>query len=65
MNSNITCSKFKKLLLFFCEVYFKGGTPKIYTMQLKDICNGVHFFHKIAGWESATLPKRFLNKNYP
>ena len=46
-----------KLLLFFFEVYFGGGAPKIYTNQLKDICNGVHFFDKIEGWGSANLPK--------
>ena len=27
------------------------------TNQLKDICNGVHFFDKIAGWGSGTLPQ--------
>ena len=42
---------------FFFEVYFEGGTPKIYTNQLKDVCNGVDFFDKIAGWGSAILPK--------
>ena len=29
----------------------------MYTNQLKDIYNGVHFFDKIAGWGCATLPK--------
>ena len=29
----------------------------MYENQLNDICNGVHFFDKIAGWGSATLPK--------
>ena len=47
-----------KLLLFFFEVYFDGGAPKMYTNKLKDICNRVHFFDKIAGWGSATLPKK-------
>ena len=31
------------------EVYFEGGTPKMYTNQLKDDCNGIQFFDKIAG----------------
>ena len=31
----------------------------MHTNQLKDICNVVHFFDKIAGWGSATLPKIF------
>ena len=30
-------------------VYFEGGTSKMYANQLKDVCNGVHFFDKIAG----------------
>ena len=29
----------------------------MYPNQLKDICNGVHFFDKAAGWGYATLPK--------
>ena len=32
---------------FFFEVYFEGGTPKMYTSQLKDVCNGVHFLTKL------------------
>ena len=31
-----------KLLLFFFEVYSEA--PKMYTNQLNNICNGVHFF---------------------
>ena len=30
----------------FFEVYFEGGTPKLYTNQLKDVCNEVDFFDK-------------------
>ena len=32
----------------------------MYTNKLKDIFQGVHFFDKIAGWGSATLPKNAL-----
>ena len=46
-----------KLLHFFFEIYFERGTPKMYANQLKDACNGFHFFEKIAGWESAVLSK--------
>ena len=38
-------------------VYFEGGAPKMYINKLKDICNGVHFFDKIAGCGFATLSK--------
>ena len=38
-----------KLLHFFFEIYFERGTPKMYANQLKDACNGFHFFEKIAG----------------
>ena len=40
--------KFQNYCFFFFEVYFEGGTPKTYTNQLKDDCNGVHFFDKTA-----------------
>ena len=55
--SNIIYIKFQNCCFFFFEVYFEGGTPKMYTNQLKDVCNGVHFFDKIAGLGSASLPK--------
>ena len=41
--------KLQNYCFFFFEVYFEGGTPKMYTNQLKDDCNGVQFFDKIAG----------------
>ena len=31
----------------FFEVYFEGGTPKMYTNQLKYVCNEVHFLTKL------------------
>ena len=34
-----------KLQIFF-EVYFERGTPKMYTNQLKVVCNGIHFLAK-------------------
>ena len=33
--------------LFFLEVYFARGTPKMYTNQLKYVCNEVHFLTKL------------------
>ena len=42
------CIKLQNYCFFFFEVYFEGGTPKMNTNQLKDECNGVHFFDKIA-----------------
>ena len=48
---------YKTVAFFFFEVYFEGGTPKMYTNQLKDVCNRAHFFDKITGWGSAILPK--------
>ena len=35
----------------------------MYTNQLEDICNGVHFFNKIAG--SVTLPKNAPLEVFP
>ena len=29
------------------------------TNYLENICNEVHFFDKVAGWVSATLPKMY------
>ena len=55
MNSNITVNF--KVGTFLFEVYFEEGAPKMYTNQLKNVCYGVHFFDKIAGWGSATLPE--------
>ena len=51
-NSSVTnreCKPRGFINRFFFEVYFEGGTPKMYTNQLKDDCNGVHFFDEIAG----------------
>ena len=42
--------KLKNCCFFFFEVYFEGGASKMYANQLKDVCNGVHFFDKIVGW---------------
>ena len=41
--------KLQNYYLFFFEVYFEGGTPKMYTNQSKDVCKGVYFFGEIAG----------------
>ena len=38
--------KLQNCCISFFQVYFKGGTPKLYTNQLKDVCNEVHFFDK-------------------
>ena len=38
--------KLKNCYAYFFEVYFEGGTPKLYTNQLKDVCNEVHFFNE-------------------
>ena len=46
-----------KIFYFFFEVYFEPGDPKIQKNFLKNICNGAHFFDKIAGQMSATFPK--------
>ena len=40
-------SKLQNYCFFFFEVYFEGGTPKMYTNQLKDVCSGVHFLTKL------------------
>ena len=34
--------KLQNCCFFFFEVYFEA--PKMYTNQLNNICNGVHFF---------------------
>ena len=47
--SNMIYIKLQSCSFFFFEVCFEGGTPEINTKQLKDVCNGVHFFDKIAG----------------
>ena len=47
--SNMIDIKLQNCCVSFFEVYFEGGTPKIYTNQLKDVCNEIHFFDKIAG----------------
>ena len=39
--------KLQNCCLFFFEVYFEGGTPEMYTNQLRDVCDGVHFFTKL------------------
>ena len=39
--------KLQNHCFFFFEVYFEGGTPKMYINQLKDVCNGVHFLTKL------------------
>ena len=39
--------KLQNCCFFFFEVYFEGGTPEMYTNQLKDVYNRVHFFDKI------------------
>ena len=36
--------KLQNCCVSFFEVYFEGGTLKLYTNQLKDVCNEVHFF---------------------
>ena len=48
--------KLQNYCVFFFEVYFEGGTTKMYLNQLKDVCNGFcngdvcnEFFDKIAG----------------
>ena len=38
--------KLQNCCVSFFEVYFEGGTPKLYTNQLKDVCNEVYFFDK-------------------
>ena len=38
--------KLQNCCVSFFEVYFEGGTPKIYTNQLRDVCNEVHFLTK-------------------
>ena len=38
--------KLQNCYAYFFEVYFEGGTPKLYTNQLKDVCNEVHFFNE-------------------
>ena len=38
--------KLQNCCVSFFEVCFEGGTPKLYTNQLKDVCNEVHFFDK-------------------
>ena len=38
--------KLQNCCVSFFEIYFEGGTPKLYTNQLKDVCNEVHFFDK-------------------
>ena len=40
--SNMTYIKFPSCCFFFFKVYFEA--PKMYTNQLNNICNGVHFF---------------------
>ena len=49
--SNMLYIKLQNCCFFFRPIY-EGGTPKMYTNQLKDVCNGVHLFGKIAGWGS-------------
>ena len=44
--SNMIYIKLQNCCVSFFEVYFEGGTPKLYTNQLKDVCNEVHFFDK-------------------
>ena len=39
--------KLQNCCVSFFEVYFEGGTPKIYTNQLRDVCNEVHFLTKL------------------
>ena len=38
--------KLQNCCVSFFEVYFEGGIPKIYTNQLKDVSNEVHFLTK-------------------
>ena len=40
--------KLQNCCVSFFEVYFEGDTPKIYTNQLEDVCNEVHFLAKLA-----------------
>ena len=47
--SNMIYVKLQNCCVSFFEVCFEEGTPKMYTNQLKDVCNEVHFFGKIAG----------------
>ena len=42
--SNMIYIKLQNYCFFFFEMYFEGRTPKTYTNQLNDDCNGVHFF---------------------
>ena len=39
--------KLQNCCISFFEVYFEEGTPKMYTNQLKDVCNEVHFLTKL------------------
>ena len=41
--SNMVYIKLQNCCVSFFEVYFEGSTPKLYTNQLKDVCNEVHF----------------------
>ena len=45
--SNMIYIKLQNCSVTFFEVCFEGGTPKMYTNQIKDVCNEVHFFDKI------------------
>ena len=44
--SNMIYIKLQNCCVSFFEVCFEGGTPKLYTNQLQDVCNEVHFFDK-------------------
>ena len=44
--SNMIYIKLQNCCVSFFGVYFEGGTPKLYTNQLKDVCNKVHFLDK-------------------
>ena len=57
--------KLQNCCLYFFEVYFEGGTPKLYTNQLKDVCNEVHFFDKFnfcfsVFWTNLCFPENLL-----
>ena len=39
--------KLQNCCFFFFEIYFEGVTPKLYTNQSKDVCNGVHLLTKL------------------
>ena len=61
--NNMIYIKLQNCYFFFFEVYFEGDTPKMYTNQLKDVCNGVHFLTKLQT-EGRHFTKKMLLYKY-